>query len=155
MIRSAAEGPRLAWPARRAGKGDHVRVIVAATIAATIVLSACGGDGAGGGGGAGAGDLGPAVETDSVTVAEGRKFEPASIVVSVGTTVTWTNKDKASHTITAGLPGKKTGEFDRTLSPSREGVGGAGEFTFKFDKPGIYTYYCQFHTTMIGQVEVK
>lgn len=132
-----------------------MRVIVAAMTAATIVLSACGGGGEGGGGSAGTGDLGAAVETNMVTVAEGRKFEPASIVVTVGTTVTWTNKDKAAHTITAGLPRQKTGEFDRTLSPSREGVGGAGEFSYTFDKPGVYTYFCQFHTTMIGQVEVK
>ena len=122
--------------------------------AMSIVLAACGGGG-GQGGSVGAGDLGPAVETNAVSVVEGRRFEPASIVVPVGTTVTWTNKDKASHTITAGLPRQKTGEFDRTLSPTREGVGGAGEFTYTFDKPGVYTYFCQFHTTMIGQVEVK
>jgi plastocyanin len=147
MIRSAAEGPRVGEARRRAGKGDHVRVIVAAMTAATIVLSACGGGGGGGGGGPAA-DLGPAVETNAVTIQD-RKFDPPSIVVAVGTTVTWSNKDRTTHTVSSGVPGKRDGTFDRTLSP------GFGEFTFKFDKQGVYTYYCQFHTTMLGQVEVK
>jgi plastocyanin len=124
-----------------------VRVIVAAMTAATIVLSACGGGGGGAGGGPAA-NLGPAVEANAVTINE-RKFDPPSIVVAVGTTVTWSNKDRASHTVSSGVPGKRDGTFDRTLSP------GFGEFTFTFDKAGVYTYYCQFHTTMLGQVEVK
>jgi plastocyanin len=147
MIRSAAEGRGVAWPERRAGKGDHVRVIVAAMTAATIVLSACGGGGGGGAAGPAA-DLGAAVETNAVTINE-RKFDPPSIVVPVGTTVTWSNKDRTTHTVSSGVPGKRDGTFDRTLSP------GFGEFKFTFDKPGIYTYYCQFHTAMLGQLEVK
>lgn len=147
MIRSAAEESRVGVARRRAGKGDHVRVIVAAMTAATIVLSACGGGGTTGGGDAAA-DLGQAVETNAVTILD-RKFDPPSIVVAVGTTVTWSNKDRTSHTVSSGVPGKRDGTFDRTLSP------GFGEFNFKFDKPGVYTYYCQFHTTMLGQVEVK
>jgi plastocyanin len=154
MIRSAALGPRAGVARRRAGKGDHVRVIVAAMTAATIVLSACGGGGSGGGGGPAA-DLGAAVETNAVTILD-RKFDPPSIVVKVGTTVTWSNKDKSSHTVSSGVPGKRDGTFDRTLSPGREGAAEAGGvFSYTFDKAGVYTYYCQFHTTMLGQVEVK
>lgn len=147
MIRSATERPKGARPVQGPGRVNHVRVIVAAMTAATIVLSACGGGGAGGGGGAAA-DLGPAVETNTVTVKE-RKFDPPSIVVPVGTTVTWSNEDKVSHTVSSGVPGKRDGTFDRTLGP------GFGVFSFTFDKPGVYTYYCQFHTAMLGQVEVK
>lgn len=124
-----------------------MRVIVAAMTAATFVLSACGGGGDGGAAGPIA-DLGPAVETNAVTLND-RKFDPPSIVVPVGTTVTWSNKDRTTHTVSSGVPGTRSGTFDRTLSP------GFGEFTFTFDKPGIYTYYCQFHTHMLGQVEVK
>lgn len=124
-----------------------MRVIVVAMTAATIVLSACGGGGGGGAGGP-AGDLGPAVETDAVTVNE-KKFDPPSIVVPVGTTVTWSNKDRTTHTVSSGVPGKRDGTFDRTLGP------GFGELTVTFDKAGVYPYHCQFHTAMLGQVEVK
>lgn len=125
---------------------------VAIPIAVSLVMAACGGGG-GAGGGAGGGDLGPAVETNAVSIVEGRRFEPASIVVAVGTTVTWGNKDKAGHTITSGVPGQRSGVFDRTMSPGR--ADDTPEFKFTFDKAGVYPYFCQFHTTMRGQVEVK
>lgn len=131
-----------------------MRRSVAIPFAVSIVMAACGGGGGAGGGGAVA-DLGPAVETNAVSIVEGRRFEPASIVVAVGTTVTWSNKDKAGHTITSGVPGQRSGVFDRTMSPGRADSA-PPEFSFTFDKPGVYTYFCQFHSsTMRGQVEVK
>ena len=45
-----------------------------------------------------------------ITIVEGaslpdmRSFEPASITVSTGTTVTWTNNDTTLHTIISGTP---------------------------------------------------
>ncbi|MGH2378548.1 MAG: cupredoxin domain-containing protein [Candidatus Limnocylindria bacterium] len=125
-----------------------MRRIVAAAMAATLVISACGGGGAGGGAGPAA-ELGPAVETSEVSL-EDRKFVPASIMVAAGTTVTWSNKDRMAHTVTSGVPRARDRRFDRTLSP------GTGTFTFTFEEPGVYTYFCQFHpATMLGQVEVK
>lgn len=121
--------------------------------AVSVVLVACGG-GEGGGDGGGAADLGPAVETNAVSIVEGRLFEPASIVVAVGSTVTWTNKDKSGHTVTSGVPGQRSGEFNRTMSPARTDV--TPEFSHTFTTAGIYTYFCDFHPqTMRGQVEVK
>lgn len=149
MIRRAA-GPECGSAGFRRGSGkdvSSVRGVVAALSAASIVVFACGGGGGGPGSGAAA-DLGPAVEANEVTV-EGQKFGPASIVVKVGTEVHWSNKDRTSHTVTSGAPEGKTGFFDRTLGP------GFGELRFTFDKAGVYPYYCQFHTTMRGQVEVK
>lgn len=127
---------------------------VAIPIVASLVMAACGGGGGGAGGGDGGPDLGTAVETNAVSIVEGRLFEPASIVVAVGTTVTWSNKTKAGHTITSGVPGQRTNVFNRTMSPGR--TDSVPEYSFTFDKAGIYTYFCEFHsTTMRGQVEVK
>jgi plastocyanin len=132
-----------------------VRRSVAIPFVVSMVMAACGGGGGGTGGAGDAGDLGPAVEANAVSIVEGRKFEPASIVVAVGTAVTWSNKDKAGHTITSGVPGQRTGVFDRTMSPGRSDSA-PDQFSFTFDKPGVYPYFCQFHSsTMRGQVEVK
>lgn len=131
-----------------------MRRSVAIPFAVSMVMAACGGGGGAGGGGT-VTDLGPAVDTNAVSIVEGRRFEPASIVVPVGATVTWTNKDKAGHTITSGAPGQRSGLFDRTMSPGRADSP-PPEFTFTFDKAGVYTYFCQFHSsTMRAQVEVK
>lgn len=136
--------------AGRTGLGRNVKTVprmVGVLAAVLVVLSACGGGGGPGGGGTAA-DLGPAVDTNAVTI-EAQKFTPASIVVAVGTEVIWSNKDRTSHTATAGAPGARTGEFDRTLGA------GFGELKHTFDKAGVFPFYCQFHTTMRGQVEVK
>lgn len=64
----------------------------------------------------------------------GFAFNPRSLTVSVGTTVTWTNNNGVSHTVTAD-----DGTFDSgTLAES-------AQFSFTFDTPGTYPYYCEFH----------
>ena len=54
----------------------------------------------------------------------GKNFDPASITVSVGTTVKWENKDTTLHTVTSGSA--ETGDsgkvFDSSLPGSRKGI---------------------------------
>ena len=60
-------------------------------------------------------------------------FQPASLTVSVGTTVTWTNNDSASHTVTAD-----DGSF-------KSGTLGKGEtFSQTFATAGTFAYHCAF-----------
>jgi plastocyanin len=62
------------------------------------------------------------------------EFQPKEIKVRAGTTVTWTNNDGSSHTVTAD-----DGSFESpTLAKGKT-------FSRKFDKPGTYPYYCSFH----------
>jgi plastocyanin len=70
-------------------------------------------------------------------------FNPATIEVPVGTTVTWTNQDSAPHTATADDGSFDTGRLDQ---------GQRGSVTF--DQPGTYTYICTFHPNMKGTVVV-
>ena len=70
-------------------------------------------------------------------------FQPKSIEVPVGTTVTWTNDDAVQHSVTA-----KDGSWDSGL------FGQGGTFSQKFDKPGTYAYYCMRHGSMMGEVKV-
>jgi plastocyanin len=71
-------------------------------------------------------------------------FNPASLTVQVGDTVTWTNNDGLGHTVTsdAGAPAS----FDSgTIAPS-------GTFTFTFSVAGTYAYHCKIHASMHGSV---
>lgn len=71
------------------------------------------------------------------------KFKPASITVKAGAKVSWVNHDSAPHTATAGQ------DFDTgTLKK-----GDTKAVTL--DKPGSYSYECQFHAFMKGTVVVK
>jgi plastocyanin len=69
-------------------------------------------------------------------------FEPATIDVSVGGTVTWTNNHNQPHTATAA------GTFDTgSLAPG-------ASMTVTFATAGTYAYICSFHPFMSGTVNV-
>src|SRR5438270_11447549 len=69
-------------------------------------------------------------------------FNPASIAVSVNTTVKWTNKDAVAHTVT-------TGSFDSGNIPA------GGTYNHQFTAAGTYSYRCTFHSNMTGVVIVQ
>jgi plastocyanin len=75
-------------------------------------------------------------------------FEPQQIEVPAGTTITWTNQDSESHTVTAGPRDAPSGLFD-----SGE-IAGGGTFSFTFTEPGTYEYHCTPHEGMDGTVVV-
>src|SRR5579885_1682099 len=77
-------------------------------------------------------------------------FDPNVINVTPGTTVEWKNNDKVSHTVTSGSPSdNQTGTiFDSSL------IAAGKDFTFTFNNPGTYNYFCQVHPWMTGQVIV-
>lgn len=78
-------------------------------------------------------------------------FDPSTITVAPGTTVEWKNNDKVSHTVTSGNPSdNQTGTiFDSSLIASGK------EFSFTFNNPGTYNYFCQVHPWMAGEVIVS
>jgi amicyanin len=71
------------------------------------------------------------------------KFNPATLTVPVGTTVTWTNQDEEPHTVAA-----KDGSFH---SP---GMDTHGTYSYKFTAPGSFDYICSIHPFMVGTVVV-
>jgi plastocyanin len=77
------------------------------------------------------------------------QYQPGRIKAPVGTMVTWLNEDEIFHTVTAGDPVKKSGGFDATLD------GKGKSFSFTFSQPGTYTYYCERHEHMRGEIEVR
>jgi plastocyanin len=76
-------------------------------------------------------------------------FSPASKTIAVGTTIKWTNKDNTTHTVTSGSPGSATGLFDSG------DLGQNGEFSFTFSQAGTFSYFCKYHSNMIGTIVVQ
>jgi plastocyanin len=72
-----------------------------------------------------------------------RTFQPASVEVSAGGSVTWTNADTERHTVTA-----LDGTFDSGIMA--EGA----TFSATLDTPGTYDYFCAIHPEMRGSVTV-
>jgi plastocyanin len=71
-------------------------------------------------------------------------FGPASLTVSAGSTVTWTNKDDEPHTVVSDTALFRSGALDTDES-----------FSFRFDKPGTYHYACSIHPRMVGTIIVQ
>jgi len=73
-------------------------------------------------------------------------FSPATLTVTVGTTVKWTNKDGIAHTVTSD-----TGST--TLNSGN--INSNGVFSFMFMTAGTYNYHCAIHPSMVGKVVVN
>jgi plastocyanin len=86
-----------------------------------------------------------AVRADDATqvVIKTFKYGPKDITVSVGTTVTWLNKDNEVHTVVS-----KNGKFRSSALDTDD------SFTFTFTEPGTYAFFCSLHPQMTGTVTV-
>ena len=71
---------------------------------------------------------------------EYKLFQPSHLTVSPGTTVTFTNKDNANHSVT-----NLNGLFDSGKISS----GSSWEHTF--DKAGTYSFYCNYHSSVTAE----
>jgi len=71
-------------------------------------------------------------------------FGPTALTVAAGTTVTWTNHDDIPHTVVSDDKIFKSKVLDTDQS-----------FSFTFDKPGSYGYFCSLHPKMTGKVIVQ
>ncbi len=70
-------------------------------------------------------------------------FNPQSATVAVGGSVTWTNADVATHTVTFN-DGPDCGRLGNGASVSRT-----------FDAAGTFAYHCEIHGSMRGTVVVQ
>ena len=85
---------------------------------------------------------GAAASADAVTI-QGFAFDPATLTVKVGTTVTWTNKDGRTHTITSN---------DGLWDSGR--VSDGATYVRVFDTAGSFSYHCTIHSSMKGTIVV-
>ena len=76
-------------------------------------------------------------------------FAPTPLTVKPGATVTWTNGDDITHTVTSGTPAGKDGRFEARLA------GKQASYRRTFAEAGIYPYFCERHPNMVGEVFVR
>jgi plastocyanin len=74
-------------------------------------------------------------------------FDPANITVEPGTTVTWVQSGDNPHTTTS---------YDGLWDSGMIEGGSGGTFSFTFEEPGTFDYFCIPHESlgMIGSVTV-
>jgi plastocyanin len=70
-------------------------------------------------------------------------FEPKTVTIKVGQTVTWTNQDSVTHTVTGD------GGIDS------DGLSKGKSYSKTFDTEGAFDYHCSIHPQMKGQVIVE
>jgi plastocyanin len=101
-------------------------------LAATAVAAGCG-----------SADESPPVATTDVRMVKSYRFEPKTIQVRAGDTVTWTNEDNFTHTV------RVDGRGDHE-------VGRGDSVAITFTQPGTYHYVCTLHRhDMDGTVIVR
>jgi plastocyanin len=78
-------------------------------------------------------------------------YQPKTITVAPGTTITWTNQDEIPHSVTFGSArSDDSGSlFDSGLMYQND------VFSFTFNDEGTYPYYCFIHPAMIAEVVVQ
>jgi plastocyanin len=88
------------------------------------------------------------------------QFDPSPLTVKAGTTVTWLEDEDITHTVTSGAvtgvdasSGLRAGQepdglFDHRLTSKGQ------SFSFRFAKPGTYSYFCSIHQGMNATVVV-
>jgi plastocyanin len=84
-----------------------------------------------------------AFKTESVEI-QNMMFSPKTLTIKKGNSVTWTNSDTISHTVTSD-----TGAFESgTMTNGKT-------FSFTFNEAGTFTYHCNFHPNMTGTIVVQ
>ena len=109
------------------------KFLLPAVAAAAVFAAGCGGSG----------ESSEPVATTEVQMAKSYRFDPKTIEIKAGDTVTWTNNDNFTHTV------EVDGQEDHK-------VGRGDSVTITFDRPGTYHYVCTLHSKdMDGEVIVK
>jgi len=70
-------------------------------------------------------------------------FEPQTLTIHAGTTITWVNDDDKDHTVVAD-----DGSFES------DNLGNGDKFKFTFKKKGKFSYHCKYHPREKGVVIV-
>lgn len=112
-------------------------------------------------GGGQQGQAGGTGTTTTVKMTDDNKFDPATVTISKGSTVTWQNTSSAPHTVTFD-PSKAVNKADVELpsgaEPFDSGLLQPGQsFSHTFTVAGTYKYTCVPHETlgMHGTVVVQ
>jgi plastocyanin len=84
-----------------------------------------------------------ALPGNAVVNISGFAFDPPSLTIKVGTTVTWTNQDSAVHNVKADDNSWGSNDLNK-----------GDTYSFTFAQAGTYPYRCGFHANMKGTIIV-
>lgn len=91
----------------------------------------------------------PTDVSPSLVYIKNTALHPDTLTVTAGTTVTWENRDEIVHHLVSGETNIPDGLFE--IGPFFKG----GTFSFTFDQPGIYGYFCLIHAQVKGAIIVQ
>ena len=75
---------------------------------------------------------------------QGMAFSPATLTVTAGSTVKWTNKDAVPHTVTN----------DSALFDSGN-IAVNGVYSYTFNSAGTFSYHCSIHPSMKATIIIN
>ncbi|MBI2107135.1 cupredoxin domain-containing protein [Candidatus Woesearchaeota archaeon] len=86
----------------------------------------------------------PSSQTYSINI-KSYAFSPAEIRIKKGDTITWTNNDAVSHTVTS----------DSGSELNSEALSQGESYSHTFNAQGTYEYYCKPHPFMKAKIIVE
>jgi plastocyanin len=84
----------------------------------------------------------PTIVSANTVIIKNFSFQPSTLTIKTGTTVTWENQDSAGHNI-------KSTTFNSQILQMGE------KFQFTFNTKGTFVYNCGVHPTMTGTIIVE
>lgn len=128
-----------------------MRLLLAISSSALALAAAgCGGGGDSDGTSSAPASSAPSGSGSTATVdMKNIQFNPKTLTVNKGTTVTWTNSDSVGHDVT-----KETGPGPKFQSGTGD-IGSGETYKVTFNDPGTVKYECTVHPGMTGQIVVK
>ena len=97
---------------------------------------------------------GPAPSSVSISILNGTgnqqslNYQPSSVTVAKGGTVTWTNNDPVAHTVSSVSVPSGASTFNSGM------MNYTATFKVTFTVDGTYTYLCSYHPWMHGTIIV-
>ena len=102
----------------------------------------------------------PVLAANADVAIKGKAFEPSTITISQGDTVTWTVTESIGepHSVTSGTPQDSGKIFDSGTAGANNSFklrDNGASYQYTFDEAGEYLYYCVIHPAeMTGKVVV-
>jgi len=81
--------------------------------------------------------------SNTVTI-QNMAFNPSTLNVKVGTTVTWINKDTVTHDVVSDSGVFDSGNLTNGMS-----------YNYTFNQTGSFPYHCSIHPSMTGTIVVS
>ena len=80
-----------------------------------------------------------------ISITDSMDFDPNSLTINVGDTVTWTNNDGMDHTATS---------TSGPVSFDSGNIASGANWAFTFTEAGTYDYVCNYHSSMTATITV-